>query len=76
MSALADMTSEEAKDPTASIHFTYLTNDTDTIITEEQLQVVFSQFGDVVDIIIKRYEIDQVMLVIDVHPFCLTQRSG
>ncbi len=46
---------------TASVHVTFISNQVNMIINEESLRVLFSQFGEVVDVVINKSSIDQVI---------------
>lgn len=45
---------------TASVHVTFISNQTNSLINEESLRNLFAQFGEVVDAVICKSHVDQV----------------
>lgn len=60
------------KDPTeslrtAQIHISYISRQTDAVISESSLRSLFSQFGEVVDVTIKKSQFDPVSTTFKVY---------
>lgn len=54
----------DAPEPTAQVHFSYLSKQLNVLITEATIRKVFLRFGEVKDITIKKSAFDDVSLVI------------
>jgi hypothetical protein len=45
----------------AQIHFSYLTHQTDNVINEETIRALFSRYGEIKDVAIKKAEYNHVL---------------